>query len=76
MFSNGFHGRELGLLRRLRTPERIQRFLEVGYNKEKDGPTCRSPRRVLEDRLAHCLEGACSERRRCECNDSSRCCLT
>src|SRR5439155_5966032 len=52
--------RERGLLRRLTTPERIQRFLddEVGYNKEKDGPTCRSPRRVLRDRLAHCLEGA------------------
>jgi len=30
----------------------------VGYNKEKGGPTCRSPRRVLRDRLAHCLEGA------------------
>ena len=47
-------------MRRLRTPERIQRFLdyEVGYNKEKKGPTCRSPRRVLGDRLAHCLEGA------------------
>src|SRR5258705_11025889 len=60
MFSNGFHGRELGVLRRLRTPERVQRFLdeEVGYNKENGGPTCRSPRRVLRDRLAHCLEGA------------------
>jgi hypothetical protein len=60
MISNGFHGRELGVLRRLATPERIQRFLddEVGYNKESRGPTCRSPRRVLEDRVAHCLEGA------------------
>src|SRR5438093_5787569 len=60
MIPNGFHARERGLLRRLTTPERIQRFLddEVGYNKEKDGPTCRSPRRVLRDRLAHCLEGA------------------
>jgi hypothetical protein len=50
----------LGVLRRLTTPERIQRFLDdqVGYNKEKDGPTCRSPRRVLRDRMAHCLEGA------------------
>jgi len=60
MLENGFHGRELGILRRLRTPERIQRFLDedVNYNKEKSGPTCRSPRRVLADRLAHCLEGA------------------
>src|SRR5438552_5268308 len=60
MISNGFHGRELSVLRRLRSPEAIQRFLddEVGYNKEKGGPTCRSPRRVLADRLAQCLEGA------------------
>jgi hypothetical protein len=60
MISNGFHGRELAVLRRLSTPERIQRFLddEVGYNKERRGPTCRSPKRVLEDRVAHCLEGA------------------
>ena len=60
MISNGFHGRELAVLRRLRTPERIQRFLddEVGYNKERTGPTCRSPRRVLRDRTAQCLEGA------------------
>jgi hypothetical protein len=60
MFSNGFHGRELALLRGLTTPERIQRFLDdkIAYNKEIDGPTCRSPRRVLRDRLAHCLEGA------------------
>lgn len=60
MFSNGFHGREAATLRRLATPERIQRFLDdqIAYNKEKTGPTCRSPRRVLRDRLAHCLEGA------------------
>src|ERR1700733_14561331 len=51
---------KLGMPRRLDTPERIQRFLddEVGYNKEEGGPTCRSPRRVLRDRLAHCMEGA------------------
>ena len=55
MLANG-----LKELRRLTTPEKIQRFLDdrVGYNKEKGGPTCRSPRRVLRDRLAHCLEGA------------------
>jgi hypothetical protein len=59
MHSNGFHARELSVLRRLNTPERIQRFIDdVTYNKEKDGPTCRSPRRVLRDRLAQCLEGA------------------
>jgi hypothetical protein len=47
-------------LQRLNTPEKIQRFLDedIAYNKEPSGPTCRSPRRVLRDRVAHCLEGA------------------
>ncbi|MEP7270756.1 MAG: transglutaminase domain-containing protein [Acidobacteriota bacterium] len=47
-------------MRRLRRPKAIQRFLdeEIDYNKEKDGETCRSPRRVLRDGLAHCAEGA------------------
>jgi len=56
----GFDKRELAIFRRLSTPQKIQRFLdeEVAYNKEKDGETCRSPRRVLRDRLAHCAEGA------------------
>ncbi|HVX66280.1 MAG TPA: hypothetical protein VHA11_06755 [Bryobacteraceae bacterium] len=58
--SNGFRPGEWRELHRLRTPERIQRFLdtEIAYNKEPQGPTCRSPRRVLADRVAHCLEGA------------------
>jgi hypothetical protein len=59
MHSNGFHAREVSVLRRLNTPERIQRFIDdLDYNKEENGPTCRSPRRVLRDRLAQCLEGA------------------
>jgi hypothetical protein len=59
VISNGFHGRELAALRKLDTPERIQRFLDdIAYNKEAGGPTCRSPRRVLRDRTAQCLEGA------------------
>jgi hypothetical protein len=60
MFINEFDGHERAIFRRLSTPERIQRFLddEVGYNKEANGPTWRSPRRILRDRLAHCLEGA------------------
>jgi len=57
---HGFGRDELAILRRLKTPERIQSFLdsEIGYNKEPQGATCRSPRRVLRDRLAHCMEGA------------------
>ena len=60
MSANGFDAKEWRRLRQLRTPEKIQRFLdvEVGYNKEKGGSTCRSPRRVLRDLTAHCLEGA------------------
>jgi hypothetical protein len=56
----GFSLAEWQDLRRLNTPEKVQRFLdcEVGYNKQPDGATCRSPRRVLRDRVAQCLEGA------------------
>jgi hypothetical protein len=48
------------VLARLRRPQDVQRFLDedVAYNKEEDGETCLSPRRVLEERIAHCLEGA------------------
>ena len=47
------------MFRRLATPEKIQRFLDdLPYNKEPHGDTCRSPRRVLRDRTAHCMEGA------------------
>ena len=47
------------LLRKLSTPEKIQRYLDdLPYNKEKSGETCRSPRLVLENDTAHCFEGA------------------
>lgn len=56
----GFRREELAVFRNLSNPERIQQFLdgELSYNKEPEGPTCRSPRRVLRDRVAHCIEGA------------------
>jgi hypothetical protein len=45
--------------RRLDTPAKIQRFLDdMPYNTEEDGETFRSPRRVLRDRTANCIEGA------------------
>lgn len=58
--SDEFTGAERRALGRLKTPEKIQRFLdeEVSYNREERGPTCRSARRVLRDRLGHCMEGA------------------
>jgi hypothetical protein len=60
MDRNDFTPAERRALRRLGSPEKIQRFLDVelAYNKEKGGVTCRSPRRVLRDRTAHCMEGA------------------
>jgi hypothetical protein len=55
----GLTAREVTALRRLGTPERVQRFLdEIPYNLEEDGDTARSPRRVLRDRTAQCFEGA------------------
>ena len=45
--------------RRLDTPAKVQRFLdEIPYNTEADGETLRSPRRVLADQTANCIEGA------------------
>src|SRR5256712_1729775 len=45
--------------RRLDTPAKIQQFLDaIPYNVEADGDTFRSPRRVLRDRTANCIEGA------------------
>jgi len=56
----GLSKEEGAILRRLSRPEKIQSFLDhdLGYNKEHEGETCRSPRRVLRDRVAHCMEGA------------------
>ena len=52
--------RERRLLQSLKSPAKIQRFLdeEIGYNKEPNGVTCYSPREVLRKRVAHCMEGA------------------
>jgi hypothetical protein len=55
-----FDARERKILRRLTTPAAIQRFLddEIAYNLEPDGDTCHSPRTVLRQGVAHCMEGA------------------
>ncbi len=60
MSPDSFTPAERAVFRRLNTPEKIQRFLDfdLAYNKEPHGATCRSPRRVLRDRTAHCMEGA------------------
>lgn len=55
----GFDAAESRILKRLGTPRKIQDFLDtIPINFEKNGETCMSPRRVLRERRAHCLEGA------------------
>ncbi len=55
----GLSKKELSSLRRLSSPQKIQDYLEsLPFNFEKGGETLMSPRRVLEARRAHCLEGA------------------
>ena len=50
---------EFAVLRRLRTPEKIQAFLYgLKQNFELKGETCNSVRTVLKERRAHCIEGA------------------
>jgi hypothetical protein len=60
MARSPFDAAERAVFRRLSTPAKIAHFVdhEIAYNKEPDGPTCRSPRRVLRDRTGHCMEGA------------------
>jgi hypothetical protein len=54
-----WNAEERDALRALRRPEDVQRFVDdLPYNKEVDGETCRSPRRVLGDRTAQCFEAA------------------
>ena len=50
---------EIKLLEKLKTPKKIQDFLEsLKINFEKNGETCMSPRFVIKRRMAHCMEGA------------------
>ena len=56
---NKLTSQETSLLKKLSTPWKIQDFLNsLPYNTEPDGDTCRSPRRVMRDRTAHCFEAA------------------
>lgn len=50
---------ELRILKKLSTPQKIQAFLDrMPLNWEKGGETYMSPRRVLRENKAHCIEGA------------------
>ena len=47
------------VLKQLKTPQKIQDFLDaLPINFEKKGDTHYSPRRVLREQKAHCIEGA------------------
>jgi hypothetical protein len=53
------HKDELAVLKALSTPEKIQDYLDsLPINFEKKGETNMSPRRVLREQKAHCMEGA------------------
>jgi hypothetical protein len=56
-----FHLRaeEISFLKKLSTPSKVQDYLDsIPFNFEEQGETCMSARRVMENRKAHCLEGA------------------
>jgi hypothetical protein len=55
----GFNSSELRTFRRLNTPVKIQDFLEtLRYNFDLGNDVLRSPRRILREKSAHCIEGA------------------
>jgi hypothetical protein len=50
---------EWKVIRSHSTPEGVQHFLRsIPYNRELDGETCYSFRRLMRENCAHCLEGA------------------
>ncbi|MBI2057232.1 hypothetical protein HYT91_03185 [Candidatus Pacearchaeota archaeon] len=51
--------KEIKLLKKLNSPKKIQDYLNsLKINFEKEGDTCFSPRKVLEEQKCHCIEGA------------------
>ncbi len=54
-----FNKKEIALLKKLNTPLKLQDFINsIPFNHEINGPTAKSPIRVLRENSAHCLEGA------------------
>jgi hypothetical protein len=55
----GLSPKEEALFKRLSTPIKIQDYLDLlPMNHEKGGETHMSPRRVIKEKKAHCIEGA------------------
>jgi len=56
---DAFEAPEFRVLKKLRTPRKIQDFLDtLPINKELGGDTCTSPLVTLRRNKAHCMEGA------------------
>ena len=54
-----FTKKEWAIIQSHRTPEAVQEYLRsIPYNRESEGETCYSFRRMLRENRAHCLEGA------------------
>ena len=50
---------ERAVFGKLTTPQKIQSYLDtLAINFEEGGETCMSPRRVIRNQKAHCIEGA------------------
>ncbi len=50
---------ELQIFKGLNSPQKIQDYLNtLKFNFEKNGETCMSPRFVMKNKTAHCMEGA------------------
>ncbi len=51
--------KELSIVQKLNTPIKVQDFLdEIPFNKEENGETYYSPRKMILNNKAHCFEGA------------------
>jgi hypothetical protein len=51
--------KEMNILKKLNSPAKIQDFInKLKTNFEEKGETCMSPRRVLREKKAHCIEAA------------------
>ena len=59
MRADAFSGAEARRIAGLRTPRKIQDFIDgLGMNFDYEQDTCQSPRQVLRSGMAHCVEGA------------------
>ncbi|MDP3731184.1 MAG: hypothetical protein Q8R34_01670, partial [bacterium] len=58
-YLNNLTKEEIKLFKKLNSPRKLQDFINaIPANFEKRGETLMSPRRVLRENKAHCLEGA------------------